>query len=68
MNRYEVSVLVTFRLDAEDHDAAWETVEQNGRYVIEPYDDNTVVTNVQVVRVFDTADLEDDGKDQTRII
>lgn len=54
MNRYAVSVLVTYMMDAEDTDEAYDIAETKLQFP--PLNDNMHVEQIQVVRVHDMAE------------
>lgn len=54
MNRYAVSVLVTYVMDAKDTDEAYDIAETQLEFP--PLNDNMHVKQIQVVRVHDMAE------------
>jgi hypothetical protein len=51
MNRYEVEVLVKYRVDAHSETEAFEKISDGAEFPVLPYDDNTYCHSISVVDV-----------------
>lgn len=67
MNRYEVSVLVTYRISADSVDDAWQKIEDGAEFPVMPFDDETYVEKVQIMQVFDLAELREDAESDNEL-
>lgn len=60
MNRYEVSVLVTYKITADSVDDAYEKIEKGAEFPVMPFDDETYCDKVQIMQVIDLAELNEE--------